>query len=158
MAVDNDKEMCWLPAHPTLITSPGLEAQAQHKPQRGCVPLKSEHWVWLLWQKNCCNQKLLDNGGKIQGVTLQRRFSSDVLFHKHKEQDSSTGHSKRWMLKQKNLFCRKKHLTQSKEWMHQELERSCSNYPASRTALCICMLEKAAMWKSGLLFMNLSLG
>lgn len=27
IAVNNDKEIYWLPVHPTLITSPGLEAK-----------------------------------------------------------------------------------------------------------------------------------
>lgn len=49
MAVNSDKEMCWLPVHPTLITSPGLEAK------RGCVTLKPNSRAGLMLQESDYN-------------------------------------------------------------------------------------------------------
>lgn len=72
MAVNNDNEMCWLPVHPTLITS-------HSKPWRGCYTEPSSR-VELLLQGSDYNQKLFDDGTyqKTQGIVLQRYFNPNI--------------------------------------------------------------------------------
>lgn len=76
MAVSSDNEMCWLPVHPTLITS-------HSKLWRGCYTEPNSR-VELLLQENDYNQKLFDDGTyqKTQGTVLQRYFNSNITILK----------------------------------------------------------------------------